>query len=152
MAAMLLSIASPASAAPAARSASSGAAPSTYTISVPLTTAPMAAPHTLTPNGVGPQYNLSCGSAQLTVVASTHRYRILLNSIKGTITYGVYIMSTDGVGQVNWPGVLNTGSTSSNNLGQIPVPGLWISTAYASGSIYTSQGSVCFFNIDAPWT
>jgi len=49
------------------------------------------------------------------------------------------------------PGRINSGSTSSNNLGSIPVPGIFINEAYAGGTVFTSEGDVCFFVINAAW-
>ena len=149
LAALLVSAASPAAFADPAKD--TGAAQSTHTATVPLTGHPVAAQGGAVPDGKGPPYSFNCGTAQLWVNASTHRYRILLTSTKGTFTSGFYNVTTDGIGDVPWPGRINTGSTTSNNVGSIPVPGVWIRTAYVGGTVFTSQDWVCFFVINAPW-
>ena len=103
------------------------------------------------PDGAGPVYDLSCGTAQLIVNGANARYNLKLHSILGVIKQGAVIYTTDGILNVPWPSGINTGSTYSNNVGTIPVPGLDIHNAYASGQIYTSQDYVCFYVVNAPW-
>ncbi|HLJ98377.1 MAG TPA: hypothetical protein VKU39_00560 [Streptosporangiaceae bacterium] len=103
------------------------------------------------PDGAGPVYSLNCGTAQLIVNGSNARYNLKLHSILGVITQGAVVYTTDGIGNVPWPSGINLGSTYSNNLGTIPIPGIFVHNAYASGQIYTSQGYVCFYVVNAPW-
>jgi hypothetical protein len=107
--------------------------------------------HRMTPDGTGPVYSLNCGTAQLIVNGSNARYNLKLHSILGVINQGSVIYTTDGIGNVPWPSGINLGSTYSNNVGSIPVPGVLVHNAYASGQIYTSQGDVCFYVVNAPW-
>lgn len=109
----------------------------------------------VTPDGQGPPVTLSCGSAQLVVTASNHQYLLILKSILGTITGGVYTITTNGLGDVPVPGFVKVnGTATSTTPGTIPLPGVFLGfagTAYATGAVDTSQGATCLFSVWAPW-
>jgi hypothetical protein len=146
-----VTIATPAGAANAAPAASAPAASRIITVQMTGSPRTQATGHRIGPDGTGPVYSLNCGTAQLIVNGSNARYNLKLHSTLGVITQGSVVYTTDGVGNVPWPRGINLGSTYSNNVGTIPVPGLFISNAYASGQVYTSQGYVCFYVVNAPW-
>ena len=140
-----------AGAANAAPAASTPTASRIVTVQMTGSLRSQATGHLIRPDGTGPVYSLNCGTAQLIVNGSNARYNLKLHSILGTITQGSVVYTTDGIGNVPWPRGINLGSTYSNNLGSIPVPGIFVHNAYASGQVYTSQGYVCFYVVYAPW-
>jgi len=141
----------PATAAPATSHNGPTAPRGAVTVQMTVVRHGQAAGHRVRPDGTGPVYSLNCGTAQLIVNGSNARYNLKLHSILGTITQGTVVYTTDGFGNVPQPSGINLGSTYSNNLGTIAIPGIFISNAYATGQIYTSQGDVCFYTVFAPW-
>jgi hypothetical protein len=146
-----VTIVTPVGAANAAPAASTPAASRIVTVQMTAIPRFQATGHRMGPDGTGPIYSLNCGTAQLIVNGSNARYNLKLHSILGTITQGSVVYTTDGIGNVPWPRGINLGSTYSNNVGTIPVPGILVHNAYASGQVYTSQGDLCFYVVNAPW-
>lgn len=138
-------------AAPAQAAPLSGASPSARTLTVGMTTLP-AGRETVAPDGQGPRYTLNCGTAQLTVTASNRQYLLVLNSSRGAITWGSFTISTDGFLSVpNPPRGVVTGRALSSNAGSVLIPGINVHNAFAGGTVLTSDGSLCFFVVNAPW-
>ena len=135
-----------------ATAGSAGAAPTSDTvITVPMTWS--AASSTVHPDGTSGRVPGTCGFAKFDTRASTRQYDLTLWSTAGAMGTGSYGVTTNGIGAVEQPGVVNAGGRAlwSSNWQTVLVPGFGPKTANLTGFVLLGNG-VCGFSLSAPWT